>query len=661
MSLRSILLGIAVCLVTTGNASSVLAQEDEAERLISQGVALRRQGQHEQALPYFERAYNLFPTSRSNAQLGFAKAAVGRAQEAEKHVATALADESDPWVRRNKTIIVKALSDIRASLAKLIVEVVPATASVSVNGTALPTRDPGAFVYVNPGKTEVVAEQEGFVRDSVTVQLQPGRIERVALKLFPGSSSLRPAVASPSGSPGSLEPGSAAPITAVARHDAGSGRRTGGLVLLSSGALALAGGAACMMIAGGKIDAIERDAAANEPYDEANGNFRTFNLLSRTLFVAGTAAMVGGGWLYWSGLVRARERGPSLGLFPARLAGGDMGARRDRDVLSTGTPMHPRSLSWPWFMTAVFASSMGGCRDVAVDGFPTSVGGDCPTGFKAAEGRCYRSVPAGPRDARADGATPEPKDGPAGSIDIKMGGPDEAAFPGFRDAGPNPITDGPPPLGDASADQAPPTADVTPDRSDCPMDSCALLATSLAAGVDSTCALLTDGAVRCWGEGKPVITQRAGQIVAVANARDHRCVLSSGGQVSCWGGNLVGELGNSSGQESRTPILVSGLSGVTAIAAGHSHTCALLMGGSVRCWGYNSNGQLGADPNPGSPVGQSAGLTWSVRGHPHRPGERPHLRAGQRRRGSLLARDLAVVQWRRDQVRPQRSERHRGG
>src|SRR5688500_19880419 len=113
----------ATACVLVGAASPVLAQEAEAEALIGKGVALRRLGQHEQALPYFERAYSMFPTSRSNAQLGFAKAAVGRAIEAERHVAGALADESDPWVRKNKTIIVKALSEIRASLAQVVVVV----------------------------------------------------------------------------------------------------------------------------------------------------------------------------------------------------------------------------------------------------------------------------------------------------------------------------------------------------------------------------------------------------------------------------------------------------------------------------------------------------------------------------------------------------------
>ncbi len=62
----------------------------------------------------------------------------------------------------------------------------------------------------------------------------------------------------------------------------------------------------------------------------------------------------------------------------------------------------------------------------------------------------------------------------------------------------------------------------------------------------------------------------------------------------CWGINLDGQLGNnSSSQNSKIPVVVSGLTGVAALSAGYYHTCALLTDKTVKCWGGNDYGQLG--------------------------------------------------------------------
>jgi hypothetical protein len=89
------------------------------------------------------------------------------------------------------------------------------------------------------------------------------------------------------------------PDTTVIDRDGGP--RLGGIAVLSVGIAALAGGAACTMIANGKIDNIEKDARAEARYNEANGNFGTFRLLSGVLYATGAAALVAGGWLLWFG------------------------------------------------------------------------------------------------------------------------------------------------------------------------------------------------------------------------------------------------------------------------------------------------------------------------------------------------------------------------
>ena len=138
----------------------------------------------------------------------------------------------------------------------------------------------------------------------------------------------------------------------------------------------------------------------------------------------------------------------------------------------------------------------------------------------------------------------------------------------------------------------------------------------VAAGNEHTCALLTDGTVRCWGGnqygqlGDGTLVQRPNP-VAVAGlegvtelslGEQHTCALLTDRTVRCWGENRYGQLGDGTTIGSPTPVAVTGLADVTSIAAGGFHTCAALVDGSARCWGSNEHGQVGN----GSPAPLSA-------------------------------------------------------
>jgi alpha-tubulin suppressor-like RCC1 family protein len=117
-------------------------------------------------------------------------------------------------------------------------------------------------------------------------------------------------------------------------------------------------------------------------------------------------------------------------------------------------------------------------------------------------------------------------------------------------------------------------------------------ATQVAAGESSTCTLLADGTVSCWGSGATVPEAVSGLAnIVFIDEGGPRCALARDGSVRCWGGGLFG---NGQLSEVRaTPTLVSGLNNVGAIATGGSHTCVVRTDATMACWGSGQSGQLG--------------------------------------------------------------------
>lgn len=159
----------------------------------------------------------------------------------------------------------------------------------------------------------------------------------------------------------------------------------------------------------------------------------------------------------------------------------------------------------------------------------------------------------------------------------------------------------------------------------------------VATGYFSTCALLDDSTVKCWGDSFESCGDNFDESCGIgygdrkrrgdqpgemgdalpaldlgAPAKDISCgtfsccALLANDAIKCWGENVDGVLGYgdelSRGDQpgemgNDLPAVDVGVSGVNRLRVGSAllfrHACAALKNGEMKCWGNNSDGQLG--------------------------------------------------------------------
>lgn len=151
--------------------------------------------------------------------------------------------------------------------------------------------------------------------------------------------------------------------------------------------------------------------------------------------------------------------------------------------------------------------------------------------------------------------------------------------------------------------------------------------TFVSAGQAHSCATLTDGTARCWGENgngqlgdstttdrmKAVAMRNADNSADLSNANggwaagsDHSCITTLQGFVMCVGDDTYGQLGSTidadedgdiaddiGAEDSSLAVAVVNFLDGTQLVSNYNHTCALHNTGRLECWGLNDAGQLG--------------------------------------------------------------------
>ena len=158
-------------------------------------------------------------------------------------------------------------------------------------------------------------------------------------------------------------------------------------------------------------------------------------------------------------------------------------------------------------------------------------------------------------------------------------------------------------------------------------------AVAVSAGEEHSCAVLSSGSVKCWGQngsgqlgdGTTVSSTTAVRVESISKAYSvavgpaSSCALLTSGRIGCWGANSLGQLGDGLTRRRSLPVAVKGISSAIALSLSTTldwHACALLSGGIVKCWGSNGNGALGNGEQRyrAKPVGVKGLPRWLVLG-----------------------------------------------
>ncbi|HMC56792.1 MAG TPA: hypothetical protein VKH19_16560 [Gemmatimonadaceae bacterium] len=156
-----------------------------------------------------------------------------------------------------------------------------------------------------------------------------------------------------------------------------------------------------------------------------------------------------------------------------------------------------------------------------------------------------------------------------------------------------------------------------------------MVATSLGASSTHYCALKSGGEAWCWGvlalvdtsgavtnTNAPMRLQSDLAWSRIAPGFAHTCALTPGQDAYCWGDNTSGQLGDLTLDNRRVPGPVAGGFRFSTISSGSNHSCALALDGTALCWGGNQTGQIGdgGTTNRTSPTTVGGGLAFQAIG-----------------------------------------------
>ena len=286
-------LALAALLASLSITSRTSAAEASPDKLIEEGLHLRRDGRPAEALELFRQAHAIAPSPRTFGQMGLVEASLRQWVDAENHLSVSLANPDDAWVRKNRAFLDEALSLCQRHVGDLVVSGT-AGAEVFVGGRLVGTLPAVPALRLAEGTVTVTASAPGFQPFERTVTVQAGSRTPLAIALVPvvaaptGRAVAPPPAPAPALAASPPPAAVAAPATPAEQPKASRWHTWTGLGVAAVGAAALGWGITWIVIDGG----CPHGEVCMDP-GKTSGNYET-RTPGWILVGAGTAALVGG-------------------------------------------------------------------------------------------------------------------------------------------------------------------------------------------------------------------------------------------------------------------------------------------------------------------------------------------------------------------------------
>jgi tetratricopeptide (TPR) repeat protein len=298
---------------------------EQARQHFDRGLGLVDDGQYSEAIVEFNRCYELKPHYAVFYNIGQAYIALAKPVEAAAALRRYLDEGGKAIDAKRRAAVEKEIQRQQARIATLDIRVLPAGATVRLDGAELGRSPLSAPVPVGVGTHTVTASFMGYEPGEATATVAGGDRGSIELNLvqlaLPGAGSAAPppppppAAGSPA-APQATEPTPAAPAQAAPpvpdASSSGSTMRTLGVLIAATGVVGLGAGATCWFVASSKHeDALSEHQLGN--YDDAH----QLQSQSEQLVPYVNVGFIGGGVLAAAGavlyLVAPSDRPPHFG------------------------------------------------------------------------------------------------------------------------------------------------------------------------------------------------------------------------------------------------------------------------------------------------------------------------------------------------------------
>ena len=184
--------GVALCLVCRTVAAQPArpdpAKKMEALKHLRAGLAKYNEGEYQEAIKEYKKAYELYPSPKLFPNIASAYKYMGQNLNAleyfEKFLNATRDDAADPKIQRLRKDVNREVKFLLRMVGRLQLTVTVAEAVVKVAGLDRGKSPMERMFRFNPGPVNIIVKKKGFYNYDRTVNLKPGKVTTVKVVLL---------------------------------------------------------------------------------------------------------------------------------------------------------------------------------------------------------------------------------------------------------------------------------------------------------------------------------------------------------------------------------------------------------------------------------------------------------------------------------------------